>query len=104
MHVKDLNPERFRRRPPVDAEIVDGESAEVSNIEVVLGGGGTAGYTSDDMEADFSTSVELLMGAVGYLQMIEELDAKHNFFTIQSLHIFKDHLEKVEEFVGQWDS
>lgn len=61
-------------------------------------------YTSDAMEEDFSTSVELLMNAIGFLKGLVELDDHYDHLSIKARGQLDEHIEAVEEFLGQWQN
>lgn len=87
-------------------EIVSSGDPGDDALTALLNQIGTAGgfnYTSDHMEEDFSVAVELMLETGTYLKILRDLVRRFGVFSMQQEKDFKEHVEKVEEFTGQWD-
>jgi hypothetical protein len=61
-----------------------------------------AHYTSDAMEEDFSTSVELLMESPKFLRFLLDADQHFSILGAKARQQLIEHIDTVEEFTGQW--
>ena len=62
-----------------------------------------AHYTSEAMEEDFSTAVELLMTTPTFLEFLRDVDDKYESILSEKAREALDaHLATIEEFTGQW--
>ena len=103
MWMKNVKPPS--RPAPVEGEAVveaTFSEADATRLMAILGGGPPQQYDSDDMEADFSTAVQLLMDALPYLWVLRDMNKHQDFMQAQTEEDFKDTLEAIEEFTGQW--
>lgn len=61
-----------------------------------------ASYTSETMEEDFSTSVELLMGTPRFLDFLRDADDHYHILGEKARTELNEHLDTIQEFTGQW--
>jgi hypothetical protein len=100
---------------PPQVDVLDADFAEVVNDEntssavepltellAKLGSASLHTYTSDEMENDFTVSVELLMETHTYLKIFSDVVRRFGILSVTQEKDFKEHLEKVEEFTHQW--
>ena len=99
--------------PPTQDVVVEGEIVKIiDNPEVdplndllaQLGTQiGTTNYASDDLEEDLTVAVELLFETGIYLKILRDLTRRFSVLSPAQEKDFKEHVEKIEEFTGQWD-
>lgn len=97
-------------RPPTKVETVSADAHESSATlsaqdtarVIALLGTPPPEYTSDDIEADLSIAVNLLMDTLPYLWVLRDMNKHQDFMQEKTEEDFKEHLETVEEFTGQW--
>ena len=92
--------------PVIEGDVVEYSDPGDDALTALLNQIGTAGgfnYTSDHMEEDFSVAVELMLETGTYLKILRDLVRRFGVFSVQQEKDFKEHVEKVEEFTGQWE-
>jgi hypothetical protein len=92
-----MTPSQLLSKIPTPREEVPVDVVEVPNFC----SGGTH-YTSEAMEEDFSTSVELLMNTPHFLQFLLDVDKEYHVMSQKTKDALTSHLDTIEEFTGQW--
>jgi hypothetical protein len=94
--------------PPIEGDYVeictagaDDEDA-ITGLLAQLGDSGAYNWTSDNMEADFSVAVELVMESQIYLKILRDLIKRFGVLSLDQEKDFKFHMERIEEFTDQW--
>lgn len=59
-------------------------------------------YTSEAMEEDFSTSVELLMNTPRFLKFLQDADRHFDLLGEKARQELDEHVATIEDFIGQW--
>jgi hypothetical protein len=104
--LSDWEEEAEATPPVIDAVITEvtnlGNEDALSGLLAELGNGSLYNWKSDDMEADFSVAVELLMESQIYLKILRDLIKRFGVLSLKQEEAFKLHMECIEEFTGQW--
>lgn len=98
-----MTPSQLLQRIPEAAPpiVIEGQNFDRQQLEVVPCAG--AHYTSEAMEEDFSTAVELLMTTPTFLEFLRDVDDKYNdILSEKAREALDSHLATIEEFTGQW--
>lgn len=59
-------------------------------------------YTSEAMEEDFSTAVDLLMNTPRFLEFLRDADKHFDILGEKAREQLKSHIDTIEDFLGQW--
>lgn len=81
---------------------IDEPEAEVVTSAMPLEVAGNH-YTSDAMEEDFSTAIDLLMLTPKFLVFLQDADNQLSLLSGKSREALDAHLEAIEDFTGQWE-
>lgn len=93
--------------PPIEAtftEIVEDGDERLTGLLCELGKASGYNYTSDSPDEDFSIAIELMLETGIYLKIFGDLVRRFGVLSQSQEKEFREHVEKVEEFTGQWGS
>lgn len=90
----------LQRLPPVPTQVeVSDDDPKIEFLPCAAGG---THYTSDAMEEDFSTSVELLMQVPRFLLNLMAISDHYDILSTKATQELTELTDTIEEFIGQW--